>query len=246
MHAPRGTRPISAVDVNQGATVTTPRPSHISIRQEPHLMRTTTRLAFAGLAATIMMALAVSAASANHLSSSSQTIRAVWSPLRFQVGETTIASCRVTLEGSFHSTTIAKVEKTLIGAITRAEVGACESGEATVLTESLPWHVQYNGFEGTLPAITGVTLLLVGAAFRIGSLNFFCLARTEANNPAKGIVIVNTRTHAATGIRANERVTIPTTSGGGFGCPAPEGRFAGTSGAVTQLGTTTAVSVTLI
>lgn len=207
-------------------------------------MRKVTRLAIAGLTASLLMALAVSAASANRLSVSNRNLRITWTNLEFRTGESAIARCPVTLEGSFHSATIAKIRNLLIGHVSRASVGSCASGSATVLTESLPWHVTYEGFTGTLPLISTVNLLLINAAFRIGALGFFCLARTSTANPARGAAIVEAGGRI-TGLRATETTTIPTTGSGGFGCPAATGSFAGT-GSVTLLGTTTGITVRLI
>jgi hypothetical protein len=203
-----------------------------------------TRLVFAGMAATLLMAFAVGTASANRLSISNRAIRAVWSELNFNAGESTIATCAVTLDGSFHSSTIAKVVKLLIGHVSRASVGPCSSGSATVLTASLPWHLTYEIYFGTLPRIIGVGVLLVGAAFRIGAIGFFCLARTTTENPARGTVEVEPG-GVATGLRADEETNIPTVGSGGFGCPSPTGNFSGT-GRVMLLGNTTSIIVRLI
>ena len=154
-------------------------------------MQTRSRLIVAGLSAAMLMALAVSSASANRLSISHGNLwRAVFRPLRFQVSGVVATSCSVTLEGSFHSATIRKIERLLIGHITHASVGPCESGTATVLTETLPWHVQYLGFLGRLPIIEGgVRLILVNAAFQLRDAIFgsVCLTRTTETEPAGGI-----------------------------------------------------------
>jgi len=133
-------------------------------------MHTRSKLALAGLAATLLMAFAVNSASANHLSVSSQNFRLVWTALTF-FGEGTGSTentiiCPVTLEGSFHSSTLAKVIGALIGHVTRATVvgTSCTGGRATILQETLPWHVTYEGFSGTLPRITAVRLLLRNTA----------------------------------------------------------------------------------
>ena len=128
------------------------------------------KLILAAMAATLVMAFATTTASARNLSLSHGSLwRVVWTPLTFRNGNTTLAQCNVTLEGSFHYTTIAKVAEQLIGYITKAIVDnpGCPSGRATVLTQNLPWHIRYRGFEGSLPSITGVRIGLVGARFRI-------------------------------------------------------------------------------
>jgi hypothetical protein len=136
------------------------------------------------LAATIAAAAAfgafVSGASANRLSLSSRNIRTTFRSLEFasELGETT--RCAVTMEGSFQSAVIAKTVGALVGYVTRAAVqhpctnGSvwARNGEANEVlggrvAESLPWHIVYAAFEGTLPRITGLGFDLVGAGFLV-------------------------------------------------------------------------------
>jgi len=150
-----------------------------------------TKLILVGLTATIAMAFAVNAASANRLSVSNRNFRVVWTALEFRepAGFFGTVRCPVTLEGSFHYWTIAKVEKALIGHVSRASVTStsCTGGHATILTESLPWHVTYRGFTGTLPDINIFKILLTGAKFKIESaLAGNCLATTSVEHPALG------------------------------------------------------------
>ncbi|HEX4805741.1 MAG TPA: hypothetical protein VFU94_07560 [Conexibacter sp.] len=164
-------------------------------------MRKRSILALAGLAATLAMALGVSSASANNISLSHLLTRAIWSELEFRGGFGTVR-CAVTLESSFHESTIRKVLGALIGYVTGATVGTCAQGSATVLRETLPWHIQYGGFRGTLPEFTGVIERLIGASFRIREPIFRaeCLARTEVNNPSIGIVEAITWERGGNGI----------------------------------------------
>lgn len=115
------------------------------------------------------------AASGNKLTISNQRIRAVWTTMTFasKTGGFPIA-CAVTMEGSFHSRTIAKVRRALIGYISRAALTRpCAGGEVWIhngteaplgvaTPTSLPWHVRYTGFTGTLPALTGVFVDITG------------------------------------------------------------------------------------
>ncbi|HEX4806346.1 MAG TPA: hypothetical protein VFU94_10635 [Conexibacter sp.] len=151
-------------------------------------MRKRNILALAGLAATLTMALAVSSASANNISMSHGLSRLIWSILEFKGGFGTVR-CAVTLEQSFHEATIRKVIGALMGYVTRASVGTCSAGSATVLTETLPWHIQYGGFTGILPDFNGIMLRLIGASFNVLDPIFrqSCLLRTEQNHP--GVVI---------------------------------------------------------
>ncbi|HEX4806912.1 MAG TPA: hypothetical protein VFU94_13520 [Conexibacter sp.] len=206
-------------------------------------MRKRSKLLLAGLAASLMLAAAVGSASANNLSMSNQNQRIVWSALNFIAGTSTV-TCAVTLEGSFHERTTAKVIGRLLGYITRATVGTCVRGSATVLNETLPWHIQYAGFTGRLPTITSVLLNMIGASFAVqpeGSLR--CLARTEANHPSKGEAAVEAG--VITGLRALVEAEIPLTGEGGLCIFGGSGHFEGT-GRVTLLGATTAISIRLI
>jgi hypothetical protein len=208
-------------------------------------MRKTSKLLLVGLTAALLLSLAVSSASANRLSISNRNIRAVWTPLRFIAGTNTW-SCNFTLEGSFHSATIAKVANALIGFISRGSVGPCSAGSATILTATLPWHVQYESFAGRLPTITRVNLLLIGLSWQIqpsGSL--VCLLRTEAGHPFRGEAELEPASGRITGLRAEPGRGIPLTGSGGFCAFAGEGHFEGT-GVVTLLGNTTSVSIRLI
>lgn len=70
------------------------------------------------------------------------------------------------MEGTFHYRTIVKVERSLIGYVTRAIFGRpCTGfgemweyngteGSLTSNVNSLPWHFTYDGFNGTLPNIS--------------------------------------------------------------------------------------------
>lgn len=196
-------------------------------------MHTRIKLITVGLVAALLMALAAGSASASRLSISHGNLwRAVFRPLQFRSSGATAASCEVTLEGSFHTTTIAKVANSLIGLITRAAVGACTAGAATVLTATLPWHVQYSSFTGSLPSITGVRILLIGASFQIRDAIFgsTCLTRTTAATPAAGIaeLAAGSENRIVNALRADEGPRIP--------CGILEGSFAGTASVTEQPG----------
>src|SRR6478672_705066 len=109
-------------------------------------------LPVAGMVAALALGVAANAASANKLSVSNRSFRAVW--LAIEAGPIDgIVTCRLTVEGSFHSATMSKVVGALVGHVTRATAGAgdCTGGTATVNREALPWHVRYRGFEEALP-----------------------------------------------------------------------------------------------
>jgi len=130
-------------------------------------MTSRARLALATLLAVSLFGIIVGNASANRLSINETRFRIVWNRLTFNE-ETAEARdvCPVTMEGSFHSGTIRKVLGALIGHVTRAAAGACTGGGLTILRETLPWHVTYEGFFGTLPRITGLLILLRNIAWQ--------------------------------------------------------------------------------
>ena len=116
----------------------------------------------ASLAAVALLGLAVAQASANQLSLSSRTFRVTWSSLQMTPNGFEPVRCPVTLEGSLHSSTFGKIGGALLGYVTRAVSGTCTGGTVTFLTGTLPWHVRYGSFAGVLPAISSLTLQLVG------------------------------------------------------------------------------------
>lgn len=144
------------------------------------------KLVLAALAAAACLAALVGSASAAHLSTSETRFRVTWSNLEFKETVFGIAvKCPVTLEGSYHSATIAKTAGTLVGYVNRASVNSagCTGGHATVLNETLPWHVTYESFEGPLPEIRSITQLLSNASFRLEIPLFTpCLSRAENTN----------------------------------------------------------------
>lgn len=157
-------------------------------------MRISRALALALPIATVVLAAAVTQASANRfeIPNWERGIRAAWSEFEFVIGQA-IVRCPVTLEGSFHSQTFAKIARSLIGYITRASVNeaACAGGAARALTETLPWHLQYRSFEGNLPVITRVSFRLVGARFGAAMESRPCLITSTEAEPATFIFTVN-------------------------------------------------------
>jgi hypothetical protein len=218
-------------------------------------MRTRSKLILAALTASLLMGLAVSSATAGRFSTSNTRFRVTWNELRFFSDEAAFEqTCRVTLEGSFHSATVRKLPGTLIGAITRGIVdsancrGILEPRRATVLQETLPWHLTYESFAGTLPDITSITVLLRRYDFQISA---FLLGATvnclylDAGRLEENLAGTITR------LAGGELTSITTVEGrrasklsGPATCPA-FGRFEGT-GQVFLLGNTTRIRITLI
>jgi hypothetical protein len=189
----------------------------------------------AALVAVAALAVHAASASAIKLALGESGFRVAWTAMRFTASGFSV-SCNLTLEGSFHSRTLSKVERALVGHVARASVGGCSGGNATLLTETLPWHVQYGSFAGTLPNITSVSLRVIGASVRVSFREFgelACLARTEANSPG---VVIASRNEAGNiaSMRLDETAGISMT---GEGCGLlSRGRLVGTSTAVTTPG----------
>lgn len=173
--------------------------------------------------------------------------REVWRELEFisSTGGTTVR-CAATLEGEFDTLAVAKTAGTNIGYVTRASLGACTGGSATVLTGTLPWELNYEAFTGTLPNIASIRQALLRAAFQVRNEIATCLARSEASHP---LYVISSTTREARGLlempslRMEEGQSLPL--GGGFLCEFATGRIAGTS-TQTVLGETAKLTLRLI
>jgi hypothetical protein len=216
--------------------------------------------AIAALMAAAALAALVSSASARNLSISNQNIRVAWSSVEFGGSGITVR-CGVTLEGSFHTRTIAKVAGSLVGYVTRAIVrrpctggtvwaeNGTEANEVLggTLTNTLPWHLTYEGFGGTLPNITSVRILLTGSKFQIRAVVFgvavLCAYRSGGGNGnVTGTATRNTTTGVIDNLVASG--TIRSESGGA--CPEGGFRTPAEDGIVSVLATTSKITVTLI
>lgn len=202
------------------------------------------KLTLALLVAAVALGACVSGASANRLSLSNTTWRAVFGE---PVGEPPIhvIACAATFEGSFHTATFAKTISSLIGYITRAAIReeTCRGGRLRALRETLPWHLRYEGFEGTLPIIRAIAAAAIGVAILAEFAAFpgsSCLIRTTPEEPAHIIFPRNTTTGVIS-FRFDETRFIRTT---GI-CPESFLGIAGTT-LLTVLGTTTDITMTLI
>lgn len=194
-------------------------------------------------AAAVLGSLVSVTASARSFSVDNQSIRAGFSNVRFTSPGGEAVDCHITLEGSLHSRTVGKVLGSLIGSITRAALGSCETGMFTILTETLPWNVRYSGFEGRLPEITSVIFHIVNAGLRFAlPAGPTCLFRTEANEPLIG------RLHFDSGASHHVRVGFSGRARTGIECLGVRIELASeaTSPYVVLLGTATAISITLI
>jgi hypothetical protein len=184
-------------------------------------------------------------ASASRLSVSNRNIR--WTFARYTSNNAGIEiSCELTLEGSFHSNTITKVRGTLIGHMNRTSVrSGCSGGwgDMRFLNESLPWHITYQSFSGSLPSITAVTVDVIGFSWNYRGLGGgTCLYRSTTAGPARWI-LNREAGGLITGVRADETIAVPF-AGGEITC-AESINYRGL-GRVSLTGTTTAIRVTLI
>lgn len=183
--------------------------------------------------------LLASAASAGRLSTSSQQLRATFARIEMG-GEAGIAICALTLEGSFHERTTAKVAERLVGYVTSATFGGCSTGSATVLRESLPWHVRFQGFTGTLPNISSIRAKIVGAGVSVReNLGIVCLIRSTATEPT-----IASFSREALG--ALSGVTVSGEIASGAECSGIRGTVRGTSTSLTVQSSATRITVTLI
>jgi len=200
------------------------------------------KLLLAATGATVLLGALVSSASARNLSTSTQSISAMWSSVTFS-GAFGTSDCHLTLEGSMHSRTMQKSSGSLVGYITRAILGGCPQGTATILQETLPWHMRYSGFEGALPNIRSFILHTIGVSFRIREGGgFSCHIVTTAAQPGIATTHRSTATQELTEVGVSGRIRTT-----GEECLGLEGTFLSVSGAISVLGTSsTRISISLI
>lgn len=188
-----------------------------------------TLLALVG--ATVAMGALVATASANRLALNSTSIRATWTSMTFTALEITVR-CRVTLEGTQHSATITKSAGALIGYITGATVDEanCTGGRARANTETLPWHVTYESFTGTLPNIEAISTRVAGGTFEINTPLTLGNCRYEGSNTGR-------YNREARGVLTTVEVIGTARHVGGTGtfCPEP-GRLSGNGRPTTSAG----------
>jgi len=216
------------------------------------------KLIMTTLAASLLLAAAVSTASATRLSVSNQNIRATWTSLEFQAPGVVTVRCQVTLEGSFHTRTITKTAGSLIGAVTKGIVKqeTCTNGSGatfngveryngTTTPQTLPWHITYESFSGSLPSISAVNILL--QRFRFGlTVSGLCTGQYGAETDritAAGTLGASREVTALTPIAGRNSASLIRRDAG-LACPAT-GLMA-SAGSVMQLGSTTRITITLI
>jgi len=208
-------------------------------------MRNTIKLGLTALMAAMLLASALSTASARNFEVSNQTFNATWSRLEFQSSLVTIR-CLVTIEGSFHSRTIPKIERLLIGSVTKIQIkeDSCTNGRARP-ERPPPWHLTYEGFTGRLPNIETIRLLLSRFQFAIIALGVTCKYGTSTDN-LTGSAALNAG-REVTNIQPLTGRNIANLLEGGGLCPASGTLVGGPSdGIVRLLETTMRIRVALI
>jgi hypothetical protein len=191
-------------------------------------MRTPIRIIIGGLIAAFALAAAVGVAEARRLAWSENHFLEHYRAYTFSGGGNQIV-CDLSLEGSYHSRTFEKINRQLIGYISEARIKRpCSGGEAWVQStqergageaESLPWHILYERFIGTLPNITGIEETIDDLLVLVVLAGVRCVYRSSTTSPGKGIVNREAGGRA-TGVRSNETAGIPKAEGS-FLCPEP-------------------------
>jgi hypothetical protein len=137
------------------------------------------------LAATLLSALSASS-SARNFSLSNASWTSVYG-IEVAGGFGRVRCPSLTLSGSFHSRTLAKVRESLVGYVTSAGGNGFCSGllSVRVLTERLPWHVRYIGFSGLLPNISSAGWQIIGFEYLVTETAFGirCLLRSTTAQP---------------------------------------------------------------
>jgi hypothetical protein len=135
-------------------------------------MRNRTKIIIGCLTVALALLAIVGSATARRIEVDEQAFLVLFRELTFEGGTGSPTICEVNIEGSFHSRTISKVSGQLIGYISQAIIHhPCARGEAWTLngseraTNTLPWHILYLRFTGTLPTITGVEVQLNNGGF---------------------------------------------------------------------------------
>jgi hypothetical protein len=211
------------------------------------------------LVATAALAGLISSASSRTISVTNQNFRTTWSSFEFAALGAATVRCAVTLEGSFHARTIAKVIGGLIGYVTRGAIRRpCTGGTAwffngvevyepdgSTLPSTLPWHREYEGFAGTLPNMTRLILSAIGMRYRVRA-PFFGIPISCDYTSSSGERAIDTITrNTITGIIDNTVVSGSIRSSTG-GCPTGQLASIESDGRITLLGNTTRITVTLI
>lgn len=187
------------------------------------------------VATTVTVLTFAGSVSANKLSVNATRQRIVFTPISILTSGGNIINCNVTIEQGFHSATLAKVAGSLIGVYTQAANSPCTGGRVTIHIPTLPWHMRYSGFGGTLPNINIMYQSILGLSARIqptGSIA--CTMRSTVENPARFAANVSAG-GATRSLRADETAGMPLE---GFFCAFGGEAFLRGTGTITRSGTT--------
>ena len=198
---------------------------------------TLSKMLLIAVGAALVLGALVGAASAGRLSSTSTTFRAPFSRVVLSGAFGTI-DCIVTLEGSLHTRTITKTVGRLIGYVTAANLGPCASGSATFLRETLPWHLTYRSFAGTLPNITAMNVDMSGYSLQYREPLFTCLFRSGTGAAAM-VLTFNREAGGALTTAIISGEAVPSSCG-------INARFTSSQAPLTVAGAATRITVTLI
>lgn len=204
------------------------------------------KLLMASALAALALDVGATTSAANRLSVSTRLFRITWR-LAEVLGEPfpEPIQCNITVEGSFHSSTMTKSEGLLIGHVSRASVAPCQHGNLTINQEALPWHVRYRGFTGALPSIAGVILGFIGFKYTLHdeATGLTCVTSSTALHPF--IATMDVSLGVIEQLRIVETAPIPLS--GQFFCEVSGNSVFSGSGLVRLLGsTTTKIRLTLI
>ena len=184
------------------------------------------KLLLVAVGVTVLLGAFLSSAFARNFSVSEQRVTSLWTLLRISGGFGTV-ECEVKLSRSFHTRTFTKSVGSLIGYITEGTVLRCRNGGATVNQASLPYHLRYGGFTGTLPNITG-------------QREIFSALEWAIREPTFGIICTVRRSESGTtGVTyavSSGTITSTTVSSEGTRCEGVAGTFSGTTTNVTTPG----------
>ena len=173
-----------------------------------------------GLGSALVLAGLVATASASWLSSSESAAIVGWSRVDI-AGTFGTVECTLVLENVLHGRIFTKTAGRLIGYVEYANASSCSRGGATVLRETLPWHLRFGSFTGTLPNISSISLQVSGIAFRIREPVFGFIFLT---GPSQSLIeTLNLRSGVVSSVGLSGRIT---TENG------VSGTFSGTSSSV--------------
>jgi hypothetical protein len=192
------------------------------------------RILIACFAVLATMALTAGTASGRRIAVDDQDMVVIFDDasqrLTFDAGGNAV-QCEVTLSGSYHSSTIAKVTGSLVGHATNVNVdtAGCTGGNVQVLSGTLPWHYTYQGFRGVLPRIEGGMFHVINVAYLIDIEGIECLGRSDVTDPVIGETTVSTTTGQVTSLTAQGVVDVGDLSEFAFQCDfIGSGQFSGT------------------